>query len=277
MGLRINTNVASINAQRSLAGTKKDLDSSLEKLSSGLRINKAGDDAAGLAVSENLKAQIRSLGQAKRNANDGISMIQTAEGGLNEVSNILIRLRELSIQASSDTIGDTERKFVNVEYQQLKNEIQRIAQVTNFNGTSLLTGEGPELSIQVGTHNNAFEDRIIYPTGAQNAKLDKLGIAGIATDSKTAAQEAIAKIDVAIVGINSNRANLGALQNRLSSTVNNLSVAEENMSASNSRIRDVDVAQETANMVRNNILHQAGISVLSNANASNQAALKLLG
>lgn len=277
MGLRINTNVASINAQRSLTGTKKDLDSSLEKLSSGLRINKAGDDAAGLAVSENLKAQIRSLAQAKRNSNDGISMIQTAEGGLNEISNILIRLRELSVQGASDTIGETERSFVNVEYQQLKNEIQRIAQVTNFNGTSLLTGEGPELSIQVGTHNNAFEDRILYPTAAQNAKLGALGIEGIETISKVSAQESIAKIDKAIVGINANRANLGALQNRLSSTINNLSVAEENMSASNSRIRDVDVANETANMVRNNILNQAGIAVLGNANASNQAALKLLG
>jgi len=277
MGLRINTNVASINAQRNLTASKQGLDSSLEKLSSGQRINKAGDDAAGLAVSEKLKAQIRSLGQAKRNANDGISMIQVAEGGLNEVSNILIRLRELSVQAASDTIGDTERGFVNVEYQQLKNEIQRISQVTEFNGTHLLTGDGPELEIQVGVNNNPFEDRILYPTGAQNAQLSALGIEGIQTTGKIDAQNAIGQIDNAIVQVNANRANLGAMQNRLSATVRNISVSEENMEASNSRIRDVDVAKETANLARNTILNQAGVSVLSQANQSTTAALKLIG
>ncbi|MBN1113931.1 MAG: flagellin FliC [Oligoflexia bacterium] len=277
MGLRINTNVASINAQRNLDASKSGLDSSLEKLSSGQRINKAGDDAAGLAVSEKLKAQIRSLGQAKRNANDGISMIQVAEGGLNEVSNILIRLRELSIQAASDTVGDTERGFINVEYQQLKQEIQRISQVTEFNGTSLLTGEGPELEIQVGVNNNPFEDRIVYPTGAQNVQLTALGIEGIGTANKLDAQGSIGMIDTAIVQVNANRANLGAMQNRLSSTVRNISVSEENMEASNSRIRDVDVARETSNLARNTILNQAGVAVLSQANQSSAAALKLIG
>jgi len=277
MGLRINTNVASINAQRNLNQTKIGLDSSLEKLSSGQRINKAGDDAAGLAVSENLKAQIRSLEQASRNANDGISLIQTAEGGLNEISNILIRLRELSVQGASDTIGDKERGFIDVEYQQLKSEIQRISQVTNFNGTSLLTGEGTQLEIQVGTNNNPFEDRISYDRPALNAQVTAIGIAEIKSSSKVDAQDAIGKLDNAIVAINSNRANLGAMQNRLSSTVNNLAVSSENMMASNSRIRDVDVAKETANLARNNILNQAGVSVLAQANATPSAAIKLIG
>jgi flagellin len=277
MGLRINTNVASINAQRNLVKSKTGLDSSLEKLSSGARINKAGDDAAGLAVSEKLKAQIRSLGQAKRNANDGISLIQVAEGSLNEISSILIRLRELSIQASSDTIGDTERGFVNVEYQQLKNEIQRISESTEFNGTKLLVGEGQDLEIQVGTNNDPFKDRIVYPTAAQNSQLNALGITEINTDSKVNAQSAIANIDHAIETISANRANLGALQNRLTSTVNNLAVSEENMSASNSRIRDVDVASATADLARNTILNQAGVSVLAQANSLPNAALKLIG
>jgi len=277
MSLRINTNIASINAQRNLTGTKNGLDSSLEKLSSGLRINKAADDAAGLAVSENMKAQIRSLAQAKRNANDGISMIQTAEGGLNEVSNILIRLRELSVQASSDTIGDVERGFINTEYQQLKSEVERISSVTNYNGTKLLAGEGKSLEIQIGTNNNSFEDRIVYNVAAQNASLAALGIVSIDVSSKAAAQDSIGKIDDAIVSVSGNRANLGALQNRLSSTVNNLAISEENISASNSRIRDVDVASETSNLTKASILNQAGVSVLAQANASPNAALKLLG
>jgi len=277
MSLRINTNIASINAQRNLTGTKNGLDSSLEKLSSGFRINKAADDAAGLAVSENMKAQIRSLGQAKRNANDGISMIQTAEGGLNEVSNILIRLRELSVQAASDTISDVERGFINTEYQQLKNEVERISSVTNYNGTKLLSGEGKSLDIQIGTNNNSFEDRIVYNVAAQNASLTALGVKDIDVSSKAGAQTSIGKIDDAIVSVNGNRANLGALQNRLSSTVNNLAISEENISASNSRIRDVDVASETSNLTKASILNQAGVSVLAQANASPNAALKLLG
>lgn len=277
MSLRINTNIASINAQRNLTGTKNGLDSSLEKLSSGLRINKAADDAAGLAVSENMKAQIRSLAQAKRNANDGISMIQTAEGGLNEVSNILIRLRELSVQAASDTISDVERGFINTEYQQLKSEVERISSVTNYNGTKLLSGEGASLDIQIGTNNNSFEDRIVYNVANQNASLGALGVKDIDVSSKAGAQDAIGKIDSAIVSVSGNRANLGALQNRLSSTVNNLAISEENISASNSRIRDVDVASETSNLTKASILNQAGVSVLAQANASPNAALKLLG
>jgi flagellin len=277
MGLRINTNVASINAQRNLAQTKTAQDKSLEQLSSGSRINKAADDAAGLAVSENLKAQIRSLDQATRNANDGISLIQTAEGGLNEVSNILVRLRELSIQSASDTIGDTERGFVNIETQQLKNEVQRISQTTQFNGTKLLSGEGSVLEVQVGSHNNAFEDRVGYDVAAQNTTIDALAMGGISSATKADAQGSLEVLDTAITKVNSNRANLGALQNRLGSTINNLNISVENLSASNSRIRDVDVAKGSAELTRANILSQSGMSVLSQANSSSAAALKLIG
>ncbi|MBN1115368.1 MAG: flagellin FliC, partial [Oligoflexia bacterium] len=235
-----------------------------------------GDDAAGLAISENLKAQIRGLGQAKRNANDGISLIQTAEGGLNEVSNMLIRLRELSVQAASDTIGNKERGFLNVEFQQLKQEIQRISQVTEFNGTDLLNGTGSMLEIQIGTNNDPFEDRLCYDTSSASSTLEALSLGMTSVETKVTSQNSIDLIDTAIISVNEIRANLGALQNRLNSTVNNISIAEENMSAANSRIRDVDVAQETANLARNNILMQAGISVLAQANQTATMALNLL-
>lgn len=276
MGLRISTNVASLNAQRNLSSSSLQLQSSLEKLSSGFRINKGSDDAAGLAISEKLKAEIRGLRQARRNANDGISMIQTAEGGLNEISNILIRLRELGVQASSDTIGDTERKFVDLEFQQLKKEIQRIAEVTNFNGTSLLDGKQGSLEIQVGTHNDDFKDRIAYNGLSNNATLEALKLAAENVQKTEMAQASLSKIDDAIVATNAIRADLGAMQNRLQSTVNNITVTDENLSAANSRIRDVDVASETAELTRNTILQQAGVSVLSQANQSSSLALKLL-
>jgi len=276
MGLRINTNISSINAQRNLLNTRTSLNSSLEKLSSGQRINKAGDDAAGLAISENLKAQIRGLGQAKRNANDGISMIQTAEGGLNEISNILIRLRELSVQSASDTIGEKERSFIDVEFQQLKDEVQRISQVTQFNGLNLINGTGGLLEIQIGTQNDPFQDRMSYDTSQSNASLDALGIRVVNANTKVTAQGSIDSLDSAIISVNAIRANLGAMQNRLSSSINNLSISEENLSAANSRIRDVDVAKETAELARNNILLQAGISVLAQANQAPNVALSLL-
>jgi flagellin len=283
MGLRIATNVASINAQRNLFNTKLEQDSNLEKLSSGFRINKAADDAAGLAVSEKLKAQIKGLGQATRNANDGISLIQTAEGGLNEISNILVRMRELSIQAASDTIGDTERKFVDIEYQQLKQEIDRIAKVTNFNGTSLLISNGPHapqggmLEFQVGTNNNPAEDRILYNVAQNDTSTQVLGLNTVTAANKESARTALVPLDEAITKVNSKRANLGALQNRLSSTINNLQIATENLSASNSRIRDVDVAKGAADLTKSTILMQAGMSVLAQANSSSAASLKLIG
>jgi flagellin len=277
MGLRISTNVASLNAQRNLTGTQRNMDRTLARLSSGFRINQAADDAAGLAISENLKGQIRGMRQASRNANDGISLVQVAEGGLNEVSNMLIRLRELAVQASSDTIGDTERKFTDVEYQQLKSEIQRISEVTTFNGRDLLNGTGGIIDIQVGVHNDAFKDRISFNASAANASLESLGIVAEGVGAKEAAQTSIDAVDKAIVSVNAIRANFGAMQNRLTSTTANLAISDENLSAANSRIRDTDIAAESAEMAKNNILMQAGVSVLGQANQMNQIALKLLG
>lgn len=277
MALVITTNVASLNAQRSLTGTSRAMDQSLARLSSGFRINQAADDAAGLAISENLRAQIRGLGQANRNSNDGISLVQVAEGGLNEVSNMLIRLRELGVQAASDTIGDTERKFLDVEYQQLKSEIQRVSEVTSFNGYDLLNGTGGIMDIQVGVHNDPFKDRISFNTAAANATIESLGIMADSVGTKVQAQNSLSTVDNAMVSVNAMRANFGALQNRLQSTVNNLLVAHENLSAANSRIRDADIATETAELTRNSILKQAGISVLGQANQAQQMALKLLG
>jgi flagellin len=277
MGLRIQTNVASLNAQKNLAMTQRGSQQSLARLSSGYRINQAADDAAGLAISEQLKGQIRGLRQASRNANDGISLVQVAEGGLNEVGNMLTRLRELSVQASSDTIGDTERKFIDVEYQQLKSEIQRIAEVTSFNGRDLLNGTGGLIDIQVGTHNDSFKDRISFNTSAANSSLESLGLSAETVATKASAQTSIDVIDRAIVSVNAIRSNFGALQNRLTSTTSNLAVADENLSAANSRIRDADIAAESAELMRNNILTQAGVSVLGQANNISQMALKLLG
>ncbi|MBN1114435.1 MAG: flagellin FliC, partial [Oligoflexia bacterium] len=191
MGLRINTNTASINAQNNLRKTKLELDSALEKLSSGYRVNKAADDAAGLAISSKMEAEIRGSQQATRNANDGVSMIQVAEGAFNEVTNILIRLRELGVQASSDTIGDTERGFINIELNQLKEEIQRISQVTRFNDTKLLSGEAGVKEIQVGISDDIFEDRLTLDMSQNNATLGNLGIEGISYEEKGGAQEAM--------------------------------------------------------------------------------------
>jgi len=277
MGLRITTNVAALNAQKNLGMTQKSMNTSMARLASGMRINQAADDAAGLAISENLRAQIRGLRQANRNANDGISLVQVAEGSLNEVSNMLIRLRELGVQAASDTIGDTERKFLDVEYQQLKSEIQRVTESTNFNGYDLLNGTGGIIDIQVGTHNDPFKDRISFNSSAANASLEALGMVTESAGTKEGAQLSLDVIDSALVSVNAIRANFGAMQNRLTSTSNNLLVADENLSAANSRIRDTDVAAETSEMTRNSILLQAGISVLGQANNSQQMALKLLG
>jgi flagellin len=277
MGLRISTNVTALNAQRNMIGTRLALDKSLEKLASGSRINHSGDDAAGLAISESLRAQIRGLRQAKRNALDGTSLIQVSEGGLNEISNILIRLRELSIQAASDTIGDTERALADREFQSLKQEIDRIANVTNFSGTPLLNGKAGIFEIQVGIHNNPILDRIVYNGERADASLDALKLGGESIATKQGSQLSLAVLDDALIRVNSIRADLGAMQNRLQSTINNISIYDENLSAANSRIRDTDVAEEVSEMTKNNILMQAGISVLGQANSTNSAAVKLLG
>lgn len=276
MGLRVGTNVPSQRAIRSLGVNTRSQEASLAKLASGSRINKSADDAAGLVISEKLKAGIRGAQQAKRNAGDGISMVQTAEGGLNEVSNMLVRLRELSVQAASDTVGNQERQFSNNEFQHLTKEIDRIANTTNFNGLNLLTGEGDTLEFQVGLKNDEFNDRIKYEPQTTSAKTSDLGIDGLSISTKGDAQTNLEKIDTAMNSINGSRASLGAIQNRLQATINNLEVKVENASAANSRIRDTDVATESAELSRSNILTQAGTTVLAQANVSKQAALKLL-
>ena len=277
MGFRISTNISALNAQRNLAGSQRNVNSSLQQLASGSRINKAGDDAAGLAISENLKAQIRSARQASRNANDGISLVQTAEGGLNEISKIIIRLRELGIQSASDTVGEDERSFLNTEVQQLKDELQRIAQVTTWGKMKLLDGSSPIVDFQVGLYNDEFEDRITFDSTDNVATLDALGISSLDFTSKEGAQAGLSELDTAQVGVSRMRANLGALQNRLTSTVDNLAVAEENMNAANSRIRDTDVAEASSELMRNNILLQASTATLAQANQTAGMALKLIG
>ena len=276
MGLRINTNIPSLSAQRALGINTRAQNDNLRKLSSGERITRSGDDAAGLAISENLKAQIRGMRQAKRNAGDAVSMLQTAEGGMNEISNIIIRLRELSVQAASDTVGATERGFTDIEFQNLKEEVDRISKSTEFNGIKLLDGTGGKLEFQIGIKNDPVLDRLHYDGAGTDTTITALGLAVDGVSTKEEAQNSLRKLDDALVHINGARANFGALQNRLQSVTNNLEVSDENLSAANSRIRDVDVAAETAELTKNNILLQAGVSVLSQANQSSNSALKLL-
>lgn len=257
MGMRVSTNIAAVNAQRNLFGSQANIQDSLAKLASGSRINKAADDAAGLAISENLKAQIRSTRQANRNANDGISMVQTAEGGLNEIGNIIVRMRELGIQAASDTVSYVERGFIDKEIQQLKNELQRISATTTWGKTKLLDGSTPTYDFQVGIYNDSFEDRITFDSSQNVATLEALGLSAMDYTDKANAQESLALLDGAQESVNGMRANLGALQNRLVSTVQNLGVFEENMAAANSRIRDTDMAHSSSELTRNTIMLQA--------------------
>ncbi len=278
MGLRINTNIASVNAQRNLFNTTNSLQRSMEKLSSGLRINRAGDDAAGLAISEALKSDIRALEQASRNAADGISMLQTAEGALDEVSNIIVRLRELAEQSASETIGSDERGYLDGEFQALLAEITRISDTTEFNGKTMLDGTAGTLDVQVG----------IGTTSASQVSLDLstdmdaagLGLTAstvnIAGTDNTAALSAITQIVAATGTISGKRADFGAVQNRLEATIRNIGMSTENLKAANSRIRDVDIAAETSNFTSLQILQQAGVSVLAQANQASQLGILLL-
>jgi len=249
---------------------------SLERLASGQRINRSGDDAAGLAISEKLKASIRSMKQATRNANDGISLIQTAEGAMNEIGNILIRLRELSIQTASDTIGETERGFVDKEVQNLKAEINRIANSTEFNGTKLLNGQSNTLELQIGTGSDPNLHRLSLDTAQYTATLDSLGLTDLNTSTREGAQSNLTSIDSAINRLNESRATLGALQNRLGSTITNLNTYRENLEGANSRVRDTDMAEEMSELTKSNILTQANLSVLAQANNNASLALKLI-
>ena len=276
MGLRINTNIQALAAQRHMGINNENLRNSLEHLASGSRINRAGDDAAGLAISEKIKADVRSLRQANRNANDGISLIQVAEGGMNEVGNILVRMRELSIQAASDTISDTERSFLEKEVRQLKSEVDRIANTTEYVGMKLLDGSAPSLEVQVGSHNNPLNDRLVLDTGTLTSSVAALGVDGVSVETKANSQVNLEMIDQAIQRVSENRATLGALQNRIQSTIANLNIYRENLEAANSRIRDTDMAEESSQLMRNSILSQASVAVLSQANQVPALALKLL-
>jgi flagellin len=277
MGMRITTNVAALNAQRVMTTNSREMQKSMAQLSTGSRITKAGDDAAGLAISENLKAQVRSYGQASRNANDGISMMQTAEQGMGEISNIVTRLRELGVQSASDTIGDTERGFIQKEVDAMKSEIQRVAESTSFGSRKLLDGTGGVYDIHVGTSANEKTDWIAYDASAANVTIDNLGIADLDFNSKEGARSGLASLDSAQSSVNGSRATLGALQNRLSSTTDVIGTMVENMNAAKSRISDTDVAASSSELARNNVLLQATTSTLAQANQLPQLALKLLG
>jgi len=278
MGLRIASNMASQEVQRNLKSTNNAIEDSYSKLSSGDRITKAADDAAGLAIGTRLEAQTRGLKQATRNANDGISLVQTAEGGLNETSNILIRLRELSVQAASDTVGDNERELLNKEYQQLVQETDRIANATVFNGTNLLNGEseGGAMEFQVGAFAGE-QNQITFDPSATDATASSIGVDSTGVSSKGDALDSIAMIDEAIDRVSGMRANLGASQSRLQATVANLETQTINQDEARSVIMDVDVAEETAKLASKSVVKSAGISTLAQANSIPNSALRLIG
>jgi len=279
MAISIVTNVNSLNAQRNLGRTQGSMSKSLSRLSSGLRINSAADDAAGLAISEKLQSQVRSLGQAERNANDAVSLLQTAEGAMSEVSGMLTRMRELAVQSGNDTVGVAERTFLQNELSDLRAEVDRLAAVTEFNGTKLIDGTASSLTFQIGIQNTA-QDRLtvavndMHSSGLGSGAGSQLSDVNISTI--TGSQNALDIIDGAITDVSAGRAEIGALQNRLQVTIANLSTARENLSAANSRIRDVDVAAESAELTKKNILMQAGVSVLAQANQAPSIALSLL-
>ncbi|PIE24693.1 MAG: flagellin FliC [Planctomycetota bacterium] len=274
MGLRVNTNIPSLNAQRNLEGITTRLNTNYRRLSTGLRITTAADDAAGLAISERLRAQVRSISQAKRNANDGISLVQTTEGALNETSSILIRMRELAVQANNSTVSDSDKLTLQEEFGALISEVNRIARSTEFNGIKLLDGSTSTLQFQVGFGVARGIDTIQLNLSAALAQT--MGIESLNITATGNAGSAMQAIDKAIDQVSSLRGSLGAVQNRLVSTIANLGIAAENLQGAESRIRDVDVAVETAALTRNSILQNAAISILAQANAAPQAALSLL-
>ena len=275
MALTVNTNIAAVKSMTNLNRANRSLAGSFERISSGLRITKAADDAAGLGVAESLDAQGISARQAMRNTNDGISVIQTAEGATNEVANIVKRMRELAVQSSSETLASTERAYVQNEYLSLESEVERIAQVTEFNGLALSDGTNSTLDVQVGIMNSA-NDRIAITLG--DLRVTTLGIDSGSIDMSTAAgaQSAITTLDTALDTLNGYRSDYGATQNRLDSSLNNMETYSESLSAAESQIRDADFAYETAELAKNQVMQQAGISILAQANQLGQGALSLL-
>lgn len=275
MGLRIQTNMASISAQKVMSKQQARAEKSSIALASGNRITKAGDDAAGLAVSENIRAQVRGMQAARTNAFNAVSAIQVSEGGLNEVSNILIRLRELGIQAASDNIGDAEREFLNLEAENMIAEVDRISKTTVFGDKRLLDGSGGEQTFHVGAFGGE-ENTITYDLST-NSSADELGISGLSMTNKEDARELLTTVDEAMQRVGAMRANFGAIQNRLDSTTSNLDIQIENLSAAKSRIADTDIAKESSELASAQILQQAAVSVLAQANQFPGVALKLLG
>lgn len=277
MGLRIKTNIASEAVQTNLKAVSQKADSALQQLSSGKRITKAADDAAGLAIATNLNAQTKGLRQAVRNANDGAAMVQVAEGGLNEVGNILVRLRELTVQAASDTVGDTERGFLDKEYQNLLQEVDRIAESTTFGKTNLLNGEGPDqMDFQVGINSGEF-NQISYDSSATDAKASTLGVSGTGVSYKDDALDAIDSIDSAIQQVSGYRANLGAVQSRLQTSVSNIETQVLNQENARSGIEDADIAKASADLASASVIKAAGIATLSQTNNLPNASLRLIG
>jgi flagellin len=277
MGLRIKTNVASVAVQKNLRSIDESTSQSYEKLASGKRITKSADDAAGLGIAKKMEAEVRGYQMAQRNAGAGISMIQVAEGGLDESTNILTRMRELSIQAASDTVGERERGYLNLEYDQLLNEVDRISKTTTFSGSPLLTGEheGGVMEFHVGAYGNQ-DNKISFDSRQTDATIDGLGISGTSLSSKKDASKNLEKIDEAITKVAGFRANFGAIQSRLQSTISNLDTSVVNTEAARSRIEDVDVAAETAKLASNSVIKNAGIMTLSQANNVPNSALRLI-
>ena len=276
MGLRIATNIASQSVQKNLKDVSNAGNTELEKLSSGKRITKAADDAAGLAIATNLEAQTKGLRQATRNANDGISLIQTAEGGLSETSNILVRLRELTIQAASDTVGEKERGLLDKEYQQLTKEVDRISDSTTFNGSQLLNGKGSgTMDFQVGAFAGE-QNKITFDSSETNSSSSSIGISGTGVAGKDDALTAIKSVDNAIEKVSGQRANLGSIQSRLGSTVKNLETQTINQDSARSVIQDVDVAESSAALASNNVVKNAAVSTLAQANQIPNSALRLI-
>jgi flagellin len=279
MSISILTNVASLDAQRNLNTTQASLASSIGRLSSGMRINKASDDAAGLGISENLKADLRSLAQAQRNANDGVSMTQVAEGSMNEMTGLVTRMRELAVQSANQTLGTTERGYIQTEYKELQSEINRISAVTEFNGQKLLDGSASAgLAFQIGMQATSNDRLSMVVTKLTTSTLGSasLHVASAKLDTVTNARASLAVFDKAIEQLSTARSKVGATQNRMQVTISNLSVAHENLSAANSRIRDVDVASESSALTKAQILSQAGLAVLAQANQIPNSALSLL-
>lgn len=276
MALAVNTNLASTNALTSLGRTSRMLESSFQKISSGLRISKAGDDAAGLGVAENLSALSKGLRQAMRNTNDGVSMVEVAEGATSEVANIVKRMKELAVQSSSETLENTERAYIQTEFVQLAGEVDRIASVTEFNGVMLGDGSNATLDVQVGANNTA-NDRITITLGDLTAATLGVDTGTIDLSSAAGAQAALTGLDTALDTINGYRADYGATQNRLESATRNLETTTEKLAGAESRIRDADYAFETSQMAKYQIMQQAGLAVLGQANQINAGVTRLLG